>query len=161
MSDLPSPLVAPIASSMSGAISARPVAASDERRGAGVGAFLLAIVTAGALAHVAVRIKSIEVAYALGRERHIATDLEEQRRRLQIEIGMLKDPGRVVMIARDNLKMGPPGPDVIRALGDARSLTDIAPVAVPPAGSRAPAPRSKASVPDPGSRPTTPRGSGR
>jgi cell division protein FtsL len=93
---------------------------------------LLAIVTAGALAHVAVRIKSIEVAYALGRERHIATELEEQRRRLQIEIGMLKDPGRVVMIARDQLKMGPPGPDAIRALGDSRHLADLAPAASPP-----------------------------
>jgi len=141
--ELPSPLVAPISSAVPGPGAARHGAAApsapsrvsptDERSGAGVACFLLAIVTAGALAHVAVRIKSIEVAYALGRERHIATELEEQRRRLQIEIGMLKDPGRVVMIARDQLKMGPPGPDAIRALGDSRHLTDLAPVASPPA----------------------------
>jgi cell division protein FtsL len=127
MSDLPSPLVAPISSKP---VSAPvPAGRADERRGLGVGGVVLAIVTAGALAHVAVRIKSIEVAYALGRERHVATELEEQRRRLQIEIGMLKDPGRVVTIARDKLKMGPPDPDAIRALGDPRPLLDAVPAA--------------------------------
>jgi cell division protein FtsL len=95
---------------------------ADERRGskregAGVGALLLAIVTAGALAHVAVRFEGLEVAYALGRERKVGADLDEQRRRLQIEIGMLKDPNRVVTIARDQLHMGPPAPDSIRRLG--------------------------------------------
>jgi len=85
------------------------------RRGIGVGAFLLALVTAGAMAHVGVRMKGIEVAYALGRERRINTELEEERRRLNIEIGMLKDPVRVVSIARDTLKMGPPAPaDIVR-----------------------------------------------
>jgi len=130
MSDLPSPLVAPISSK---AIPVPiPTVRADERRGMGVGAVVLAIVTVGALAHVAVRIKSIEVAYALGRERHVATELEEQRRRLQIEIGMLKDPGRVVTIARDKLKMGPPDPDAIRAIGDSRPLLEAVPVAPPP-----------------------------
>ena len=86
-----------------------------QRRGLGVGAFLLALVTAGALAHVGVRMKGLEVAYALGREKQINTKLEEERRRLNIEIGMLKDPGRVVSFARDKLKMGPPAPaDVVR-----------------------------------------------
>jgi len=95
-----------------------------KKRGVGVGGFLLALVTAGALTHVAVRMKGIEVAYALGRERRVAAELEEQRRRLQIEIGMLKDPGRVVSLARDKLKMGPPaagdivhaGPNVLMAM---------------------------------------------
>ncbi|MEA2701171.1 MAG: Cell division protein FtsL [Myxococcales bacterium] len=87
-----------------------------KKRGIGVGGFLLALVTAGALTHVAVRMKGIEVAYDLGRERRISTELEEQRRRLQIEIGMLKDPGRVVTLARDKLKMAPPAAgDIIRA----------------------------------------------
>ncbi|MEO8211689.1 MAG: hypothetical protein ABI560_00765 [Myxococcales bacterium] len=99
-----------------GAIFRVPVA----RRGAGVGAFVLAIVTAGALAHVGVRLKGLEVAYDLGRERRIATEMEEQRRRLQIEIGMLKDPRRVIAIARDKLNMGPPAPDAIWRLGSGR-----------------------------------------
>jgi cell division protein FtsL len=88
---------------------------TGNRKGIGVSAFLLALVTAGAMAHVGVRMKGIEVAYDLGRERRINTQLEEERRRLNIEIGMLKDPVRVVSIARDKLKMGPPAPeDVVR-----------------------------------------------
>ena len=94
-----------------------------KRGGAGVWLFLLAIGTAGALAHVAIRFEGLEVAYALGRERKIGADLEEQRRRLQIEIGMLKDPNRVVTIARDQLHMGPPSPEAIRRLGTG-SLVD-------------------------------------
>jgi cell division protein FtsL len=85
------------------------------RKGIGVSAFLLALVTAGAMAHVGVRMKGIEVAYDLGRERRINTQLEEERRRLNIEIGMLKDPVRVVSIARDKLNMGPPAQtDIVR-----------------------------------------------
>jgi cell division protein FtsL len=85
------------------------------RRGVGVWAFLLALLTAGALAHVAVRMHGIQIAYDLGRERRTNTELEEQRRRLNIEIGMLKDPGRVIGIARDTLGMGPPAAsDVVR-----------------------------------------------
>ena len=101
-------------------------ARGSARGGAGVAAFVLAIATAGALAHVAVRIKGLEVAYDLGRERRVATEMEEQRRRLQIEIGMLKDPARVISIARDKLNMGPPTPDAIWRLGSgepARAVT--------------------------------------
>ena len=87
------------------------------RRGAGVWAFLLALVTAGALAHVAVRMHSIQLAYDLGRERKTNTELEERRRRLNIEIGMLKDPGRIITIARDKLKMAPPDPARVVRLG--------------------------------------------
>jgi cell division protein FtsL len=81
-------------------------------------AFLLALVTAGALAHVAVRMHGIQIAYDLGRERRANTELEEQRRRLNIEIGMLKDPGRIITIARDKLRMGPPDPSRVVRLGD-------------------------------------------
>jgi cell division protein FtsL len=92
------------------------------RRGVGVGAFLLALLTAGALAHVAVRMKGIEVAYDLGKERRVNTELEEQRRRLHIEIGMLKDPSRVVGLARDKLRMGPPAAaDIVRVADGARA----------------------------------------
>ena len=113
------------------------------RRGIGVGAFLLALATAGAMAHVGVRMKGIEVAYDLGRERRINTQLEEERRRLNIEIGMLKDPVRVVGIARDKLKMGPPAPtDVVRLrpgqiLGERRAPA-VAPAKKPERGAKAP-----------------------
>ncbi|HET6151180.1 MAG TPA: hypothetical protein VFH68_26825 [Polyangia bacterium] len=123
---------------------APPAMVVDDRRGrarargAGVGAFLLALATAGALLHVGVRMKGIEVAYDLGRERKLNTELEEQRRQLHIEIGMLKDPVRVVALARDKLKMGPPLPgDILRG-----------PPPAPPAPAQAPeVPAARAPAP--------------
>jgi hypothetical protein len=53
--------------------------------------------------------------------------MEEQRRRLQIEIGMLKDPRRVIAIARDKLNMGPPAPEAIWRLGAARQGSALPP----------------------------------
>ena len=105
------------------------------RRGAGVWAFLLALCTCGALAHVAVRMHGIQIAYALGRERRANTELEEQRRRLNIEIGMLKDPDRVIGIARETLHMGPPAPENVVHVGSG-SLVRTAPA--PEAGAHAP-----------------------
>ena len=63
-----------------------------------MGAFLLALVTIGALAHVAVRIKGSKWRTPWGASG--ATELEEQRRRLNIEIGMLKDPDASCFRAR-------------------------------------------------------------
>lgn len=115
------------------------------RRGIGVGAFVLALVTAGAMAHVAVRMKGIEVAYDLGREKRVNTQLEEERRRLNIEIGMLKDPVRIVSLARDKLKMGPPAPaDIVRLTpGQALGARAEAPAA-PPSKAQAGKPRGAA-----------------
>jgi cell division protein FtsL len=106
------------------------------RRGAGVWAFLLALCTAGALAHVAVRMHGIQIAYALGRERRTNTQLEEQRRRLNIEIGMLKDPDRVIGIARDKLGMGPPAPENVVRLGNGALTRGAAGATAPSGGAR-------------------------
>jgi cell division protein FtsL len=105
------------------------------RRGVGIWAFLLALCTAGALAHVAVRTHGLRIAYALGRERRTNTELAEQRRRLNIEIGMLKDPDRVIGIARDKLGMGPPAPENVVRLEN-RPLARPAATASPPGGAR-------------------------
>ena len=78
------------------------------RRGAGVWAFALALLTAGALAHVAVRMHGIQIAYDLGREKRVNSELLERQRSLIIEIGMLKNPGRVIGLAHDKMQMGPP-----------------------------------------------------
>lgn len=72
-------------------------------------------VTLVAIAHVAVHAKRIEVAIALGKEERSFRALTEERRHLEIEIGMLKDPARIIAIARDQLGMGPPAPTDIRA----------------------------------------------
>jgi cell division protein FtsL len=95
---------------------------TGNRRGVGVWAFLLALVTAGALAHVAVRMHGIQIAYALGRERRTNAELEERRRRLNIEIGMLKDPDRIIGFARDKLHMAPPAPENVVRLKPSSGL---------------------------------------
>jgi len=119
-----------------------PVVKPDlgNRRGVGVLAFLLALVTTGALAHVAVRMHGIQIAYALGRERRTNTELEEQRRRLNIEIGMLKDPDRVIGAAREKLGMGPPAPEnVVRLEAGGLGAPRPTPAPAKPAGGKAPA----------------------
>jgi cell division protein FtsL len=72
-------------------------------------------VTLVATAHVAVHAKRIEVAIALGKEERAYRELTLQRRHLEIEIGMLKDPARIIAIARDQLGMRPPAPADIHA----------------------------------------------
>jgi cell division protein FtsL len=92
------------------------VESGDPRRRLGIGLIGLIVlgVTLGGIAHVAVHAKRIEVAIALGREEHIQRELSEEKRRLEIEIGMLKDPARIIAIARDQLGMRPPMPSDIR-----------------------------------------------
>jgi cell division protein FtsL len=99
-----------------------PAKAVVEPRGASLAVIVFVILglTLGALGHVAVHAKRLEVALALGNEERIHRDLEEQRRHLEIEIGMLKDPGRVIRIARESLHMAPPTPEDIKPLGRPR-----------------------------------------
>jgi cell division protein FtsL len=134
------------------AVHAAVQAELGNRRGIGVSAFVLALVTAGAMAHVGVRMKGIEVAYDLGRERRINSQLEEERRRLNIEIGMLKDPVRVVGIARDKLKMGPPAQtDVVRLVPGMVLGAQATPAATSTSTKRA------APSPKPAAKPAKPR----
>ena len=100
------------------------------RRGVGVWAFLLALVTVAALAHVGVRMHGIQIAYDLGRERRINTELEEYRRKLNIEIGMLKDPDRIITIAREQLHMAPPAQEAVVRLQAGVVLSTPPPPAV-------------------------------
>jgi hypothetical protein len=80
-----------------------------------IGVVILGL-TLGGIAHVAVHAKRIEVAIALGKEERVHRELIEAQRNLEIEIGMLKDPGRTIAIARDQLGMRAPLPTDIRAL---------------------------------------------
>jgi cell division protein FtsL len=93
------------------------VDSGDGRRRLGAGLIGLVVlgVTLGATAHVAVHSKRIEVAIALGKEERAFRELNLERRHLEIEIGMLKDPARVIAIARDKLGMRPPSPEDIHA----------------------------------------------
>jgi cell division protein FtsL len=93
------------------------VDSGDPRRRLSIG--LIGLIILGATlvgtAHVAVHAKRIEVAISLGKEERIHRELTEAKRHLEIEIGMLKDPARVIAIAHDQLGMRPPQPSDIRA----------------------------------------------
>jgi cell division protein FtsL len=100
-------------------MSEKTVIQSDDGRrrlSAGLIGLVVLGVTLGATAHVAVHAKRIEVAIALGNEEHAFRELTERRRNLEIEIGMLKDPARVIALARDQLGMHAPAPEHIHAL---------------------------------------------
>jgi cell division protein FtsL len=87
-----------------------------QRLSRGVIALVVLGVTLVATAHVAVHAKRIEVAIALGKEERAFRELTLQHRHLEIEIGMLKDPARIIAIARDQLGMKPPSPADIHSL---------------------------------------------
>jgi cell division protein FtsL len=86
------------------------VESGDGKRRLSIGLIGLVVLglTLGATGHVAVHAKRIEVAIALGKEERAYRELTEQRRHLEIEIGMLKDPARIITIARDKLGMRSP-----------------------------------------------------
>jgi cell division protein FtsL len=76
--------------------------------------------TLGALGHVAVQAKKVEVGLMLAREQAAHEELVAGQRHLQLEIGRLKEPRRLVEVARSKLGMTPQ-PAAIRVLGPASS----------------------------------------
>lgn len=92
------------------------VESGDPRRRLSIGLIGLVVlgITLGGTAHVAVHAKRIEVAIALGKAERTHRELTDAKRHLEIEIGMLKDPARVITIARDQLGMRAPQPSDIR-----------------------------------------------
>lgn len=100
-------------------------AVRDETRrkrgmGAGVGCLVLLGLTLGAVGHVAVHTRRLEVALELGKQDALYRELSAQKKRLEIEIGMLKNPERIEAIAREKLDMGPAQSENIRHIGGAR-----------------------------------------
>lgn len=90
---------------------------------------LLLAVTLGALGHVAVHLKQLEVGLALGRARKERAELLETRRKVELEIGVLKDPQRVASIAREKLGLRPPETGDIVALDRLAELRTAPPAA--------------------------------
>jgi cell division protein FtsL len=79
--------------------------------------FVVLGLTLGALGHVAVYAKLTQVELSLGEANKTHGELLTQRRNLEIEIGMLKNPERMIAIARDKLLMRPAAPEDIRMIG--------------------------------------------
>ncbi|HEY0710208.1 MAG TPA: hypothetical protein VGG33_25580 [Polyangia bacterium] len=98
------------------AAASAPAVPSGGRRRAGSLVFVIALtgMTLGALGHVAVQAKTVEVALALGSERARHEELVTRRRRAEILLGTLKDPGRLMEEGR---KRGMVATSAMRAIG--------------------------------------------
>lgn len=99
-----------------------------------VGAAVLAFVV-----HLAMRGRTVALAYDLGKARAEQARLREVRRVLELEVASYQTPQRVEMVARSILRMTPPSADRILAMstpGAAPAPTD--PASPLPKGSAAP-----------------------
>ena len=67
--------------------------------------------------YLALRTRSIELGYELGRAHGRVARLREVRRVLELELSSYKTPERVDLVSRTLLGMDAPGPDRILALG--------------------------------------------
>jgi cell division protein FtsL len=79
------------------------------RRRAGNALFCLVLLglTLFALGHVAVQAKTVEVGLRLAQEQSAHEELLAEQRHLQLDIGRLKEPRRLVEVARTKLGMTP------------------------------------------------------
>jgi cell division protein FtsL len=76
--------------------------------------------------HLALRSKSMQLGYELGRDRQEQGRLREVKRVLQLEAASYKTPERVEIVARTLLAMEPPAPERIVSLPAAPGGPDVA-----------------------------------
>jgi cell division protein FtsL len=74
------------------------------------------VMTVAALAHVWVRLQMLAIGYDISRETKWRHTLGEQNQRLTLELRTRMDLAVVERIARDELKMVPPDPRLIRVV---------------------------------------------
>jgi cell division protein FtsL len=74
--------------------------------------------------HLALRGKTVQLGYELGRARQEQARLREVRRVLEVEAASYKTPERVEIVARTLLGMEPPAPDRIVPLAQTPSGDD-------------------------------------
>jgi cell division protein FtsL len=84
--------------------------------------------------HLALRGRTVQLGYELGRVRQEQAHLREVRRVLELESASYKTPERVEIVARTLLGMEPPPPERIVALPalPQTAANEAAPVAQPP-----------------------------
>jgi hypothetical protein len=93
----------------------------------------VAAVTAAFVLYLALRVRSIELGYELGRSHARLARLREVKRVLELELNSHKTPERVDLVARSLLGMSEPTPDRILSAGK-----DPMPEAPPPAEEESP-----------------------
>jgi cell division protein FtsL len=87
--------------------------------------------------HLALRGRSMQLGYELGKERQEQSRLREVERVMELEAASYKTPERVEIVARTLLAMEPPAPDRIISLGLAPGLPDERPTPAVAAADRA------------------------
>jgi len=97
--------------------------------------------------HLALRGRSMQLGYELGKARQEQSRLREVERVMQLEAASYKTPERVEIVARTLLGMEPPSPDRIISLGPLPSAPDERSTASGPVGSLARAQAKLAVVP--------------
>ena len=73
-------------------------------------------VIAAAVAHVSLRLGVIRLGYAIGQHTRERRTLEEEQRRLRLELSFLRSPSRIERLARDKLHMERPDSSRIRVV---------------------------------------------
>jgi cell division protein FtsL len=86
---------------------------------------LLVIITAAAISRVWTRLKVIEYGYQITEATKRRSKLEDQNRRLEIEVALLKRPERITRLARE-MGLQPVRPEQMRRLGTSASRTALA-----------------------------------
>ncbi len=86
-----------------------------------IGSF--AVVVTAAVAQVSLRYRIVRAGYALGERLAEQRGLEEEARRLRLELSLLRSPERVEKLARERLGMVRPDPERIRVV---RTATEVA-----------------------------------
>lgn len=81
----------------------------------------VAAATAAFVLHLGLRLRVIELGYALSQGRAVQMKLLERRRELQVEAASLREPSRIDSIARQALDMDVPGYDRIIPVGGSGS----------------------------------------
>ena len=79
-----------------------------------LGAF--AILVGGAVAHVSLRYRAIRAGYEIGDRLAEKRELEEEGRKLRLELSLLRSPERIEKLAREKLGMVRPSPEKIRVV---------------------------------------------
>jgi cell division protein FtsL len=91
---------------------ARSRAAIENREGSGskVSSFILAVcvIVAAALLYVWSHLKNTQLKYQMAEEISVRSSLQEENRKLKVEIATLKSPKRIEAIAREKLNMAYP-----------------------------------------------------
>ena len=77
----------------------------------------VAAATAAFVLHLGLRLRNVELGYALSESRARQVSLLEKRRVLQLENASLRTPARIDRIARELLGMDVPGHDRILSVG--------------------------------------------